>query len=105
MTRLRIFVNIWIFIWIFLRNIAGAIRVGAGRKSVESKLAGNLTSRNHLLDNNFSAKTLMMKEKKKKKNEDADEDSDDSDEDQDVLVGEDGLCYVERGGVSNVLIM
>ena len=86
--------------------MAGAIRVGAGRNSVESKLASTLTTRNHLLDHNFSAKTLMIEEKKKKKKKDKDEDSDDSIdsiENQDELLGEGGVCYVERVGVSTNL--
>ena len=87
--------------------MAGAIRVGAGRNSVKSNLASTLTTRNHLLDHNFSAKTLMIEEKKKKKKDkDENEDSDDSIDSsgyQDELLGEGGVCYVERVGVSTNL--
>ena len=75
------------------RNIAGAIRVAAGRKSVEPSLASSLTSRNHKLDHLFIAKSLAMKEKKKRNKDTDDEDTDD--DDLDDLVDDDGYHYVE----------
>ena len=74
------------------RNIAGAFRVGAGRKSIVSGLAKNLTTRNHQLDDLFRAETLVLKEKKKK------------DDDTVEVNEEDGYKYVEKVGVSISLI-
>ena len=78
--------------------MAGAIRVSAGRKSVEPGLASALTARNHMLDEQFEAKTLVMKEKKKKKTED------DSDQSDDEIEDDDGYLYTERVGVSAAYI-
>ena len=79
------------------RNIAGAFRVGAGRKSIVSGLAKNLTTRNHQLDDLFGAETLVLKEKKKKDDE---SDTDEANE----LTEEDGYEDVEKVGVSISLI-
>ena len=49
------------------RNIAAAVRVVAGRRSVETDFSQALVDRNHCLDNFFDAKEVMMKEKPKKK--------------------------------------
>ena len=84
----------------FNRNIAGAIRVGAGRDSIQSGLQSSLTSRNHELDDLFQAKSLMLKEKKKKKKDDSE-----SDDSEDELTEDDGSTYVEKVGVSNFLII
>ena len=64
---------------IFPRNIFGAIRVIAGRDGVEPGLASSLTSRNHVLEDLFCAKTLTMQQKKKKKKDGADDDSEEED--------------------------
>ena len=71
-----------------LRNIATAIRVRAGRNSVQSGLAESLTVRNHILDDLFSSKVLKLKEKKK----------DDTD------VDDDGYRLVDKVGVSSAII-
>ena len=77
----------------FTRKVAAAIRVVGGRKSVEPNLAENLHTRNHLLDDLFSAHLVKMEEKKKKKDE-SDIDTDDE------VDGTDGsISYVEKVGV------
>ena len=87
------------YIYIFNRKVAGAIRVVAGRKSVEPNLADDLHARNHILDDMFSARKILIEEKKKKKDDD-DEDSDCDSLGQD-LEGDDSNCrYVEKIGVS-----
>ena len=79
------------------RKVAGAIRVIAGRKSIEPNLPDSLQTRNHLLDDMFSARTIRVEEKKKKK------DDADSDSSEDDLDGDDASChYVEKVGVSDV---
>ena len=82
---------------LYNRNIAGAIRVGAGRDSIEPGLAEKLTSRNHELDDLFTAETLILKQKKKKKKDDDSSESDNSD---DELTEDDGYNYVEKIGVN-----
>ena len=64
--------------------------MAGGRKSVEPGLAGSLTSRNHLLDDMFSARVIKVEEKKKK-----------SDDDSDIEDGpdDDGVHYIDRVGV------
>ena len=94
----------------FPRNIAGAIRVRAGRDSVEPGLACSLTSRNHVLEDLFCAKTLTMKQKKKKKKDGADDDSEEEDSGevhevvhggvQDGVQEDDGYRSIQRVGVS-----
>ena len=49
-----------------LRCIAKAMRVGHGRKCVETNLKEKLSDRNHLLDDFFEIRTLEMKQKVKK---------------------------------------
>ena len=51
------------------RNIAAAVRVVAGRRSVETDFSQALVDRNHCLDHFFDAKEVMMKEKPKKNTE------------------------------------
>ena len=70
----------------------------AGRKAVEPNLADSLKTRNHLLDDMFSAKTIIMKEKKKKPKA-TDDDDDISDEEE--AVDSDGYHIVEKVGVSH----
>ena len=48
------------------RSVAGAIRVKAGRKSIEPHLKEALQDRNKSLRDLFSYKTILMKEKPKK---------------------------------------
>ena len=52
------------------RKIAGAIRVRAGRNSVESGLRESLNARNHNLDDLFSEKKIRIQEKISKNDED-----------------------------------
>ena len=52
------------------RKIAGAIRVRAGRNSVESGLRESLNARNHNLDDLFSEKKIRIQEKNSKNYED-----------------------------------
>ena len=67
------------------------MRVKAGRKCIEPKLEESLRSRNHSLDDDFSAKALMLEDKKKKKKGDSsDEESND----------EECCPFVEKVGVS-----
>ena len=51
------------------RKIAGAIRVRAGRNSVESGLRESLNARNHNLDDLFSEKKKTIQEKISKNDE------------------------------------
>ena len=88
----------------FPRKIAAGIRVGAGMNSVEPHLATSLKTRNHILDDNFSSKTLMLQQKKKKR-KDTDDDEQDDDTDEENEVDEDGCQYVEKVGVSNIVIL
>ena len=67
------------------------MRVKAGRKCIEPKLEESLRSRNHSLDDDFSAKALMLEDKKKKKKGDSsDEETND----------EESCPFVEKVGVS-----
>ena len=82
-----------------IRNIAGAIRVGAGRKSVQANLAKALTERNHKLDHLYTPKILQLK---KKVNPDADNDEDSIDE----ILDDAGYKSVEKVGViSNTFLV
>ena len=94
MTSVEAFI-LFSYLLIF-RKIAGAICVGAGRKSIESGLAKSLTERNHQLDHLFRAETLKLKEKKKKDDEDSSESEDD-------LEIDDGYQFIERIGVRLIL--
>ena len=78
---------------IYCRNIAGAMRVMAGKSSVQPSLAASLTARNHELDDMFVSKTLTMKEKMKKS------DMEESDEEDKIELDEDGYKSIERIGV------
>ena len=89
----------YIFNVSYSRKVAGAIRVIAGRKSIEPNLPNSLQTRNHLLDDMFSARTILVEEKKKKKKDDADSECSSEDD----LGGDDASCrYVEKVGVSDV---
>ena len=87
-----------------LRKIAGAIRVVSGRNSVEPNLAASLQTRNHMLDDFFSARKIVIEEKKKKST-DVDDESEDSEEEEDHLDGDNGCHYVERVGVRYLVII
>ena len=52
---------------LFNRNIVGAIRVGAGRDSIEPGLAEKLTYRNHELDDLFTAETLFCNKRRRRR--------------------------------------
>ena len=65
----------------FVRNIAAAFRVAAGRKSVVENLSNSLVERNHELDHLFSVKEVVMKEKLRKKKGDTEEEENDDEVD------------------------
>ena len=71
------------------RNVAGALRVMAGRKSVEPNLTQALHARNHQLDDLFETSKLIMKHKKKEEEKSNEETQDD------------GYSLVEHVGVYN----
>ena len=71
--------------------MAAAIRVVSGRKSVEPNLAESLHSRNHLLDDMFSARVVKM-QNKKKKDDDIEKDADDYEDNDNE--------YIEKVGVN-----
>ena len=73
--------------------MAAAIRVVSGRKSVEPNLAESLHSRNHLLDDMFSARVVKM-QNKKKKDDDIEKDADDYEDNDNE--------YIEKVGVNIV---
>ena len=66
--------------------------MAGGRKIVEPGLAGSLTTRNHLLDDMFSARVIQVEEKKKKSD-------DESDTEDDPDGNDEGVRYIERTGV------
>ena len=74
--------------------MAGAIRVGAGRKSIEPGLKEVLVDRNHKLDDLFDAHKLVMLEKVKAK------DKSDAPEDDYSLTDDGKFRYIEKTGVS-----
>ena len=73
--------------------MAAAIRVVSGRKSVEPNLAESLHSRNHLLDDMFSARVVKM-QNKKKKDDDIEKDADDYEDNDNE--------YIEKVGVNMI---
>ena len=73
--------------------MAAGIRVVSGRKSVEPNLAESLHSRNHLLDDMFSARVVKM-QNKKKKDDDIEKDADDYEDNDNE--------YIEKVGVNIV---
>ena len=76
--------------------MAGAIRVVAGRKSIQSNLGDALKTRNHSLDHLFSSKTLNIEIKRNK----CESDSEDSE-------GEihEEKSYIEKVGVSGFALL
>ena len=64
-----------IFLISYIRKVAAAFRVVAGRKAVEPNLSQKLVELNHQLDDLFTSMEVMMKVRPKGDSGDSDDDT------------------------------